>query len=220
MENKRISPMTLGTVQLGINYGIANDLGQPSEEKSFKMLRTALENGILVFPDNPKIEDYFKRFTANLYSDSIIARESAKKWISLFFLELLSLIDDKNGVSLKASGDPAEADMRYFMIEDFFNENYMKKLTTKELSERLYLSERQTERMINQAFGCGFKGHLTKIRLLIAKDLLVETEKEISEIASDVGFGSYNGFYMAFKNNVKMTPKEYRDKNRKKNEKK
>ncbi len=43
---KRISPMTLGTVQLGINYGIANNLGQPSEEKSFKMLRTALENGV------------------------------------------------------------------------------------------------------------------------------------------------------------------------------
>ena len=44
--SKKISPMTLGTVQLGINYGIANDQGMPSEEKSFNMLRTALENGV------------------------------------------------------------------------------------------------------------------------------------------------------------------------------
>lgn len=40
------SPMTLGTVQLGMNYGIANDAGKPSEETSFSILRTALENGV------------------------------------------------------------------------------------------------------------------------------------------------------------------------------
>lgn len=40
------SPMTLGTVQLGMNYGIANDGGKPSEEVSFSILRTALQNGV------------------------------------------------------------------------------------------------------------------------------------------------------------------------------
>ena len=40
------SKMTLGTVQLGMNYGIANDAGKPSEEKSFSILRTALEGGV------------------------------------------------------------------------------------------------------------------------------------------------------------------------------
>ena len=43
---KQFSPMTLGTVQLGMNYGIANDAGKPSEETSFSILRTALENGV------------------------------------------------------------------------------------------------------------------------------------------------------------------------------
>ena len=41
-----LSPMTLGTVQLGMNYGIANQSGKPDEEKSFSILRTALEKGI------------------------------------------------------------------------------------------------------------------------------------------------------------------------------
>lgn len=40
------SQMTLGTVQLGMNYGIANDAGKPSEEKSFSILRAALEGGV------------------------------------------------------------------------------------------------------------------------------------------------------------------------------
>ena len=42
----KVSSMTIGTVQLGLNYGIANNGGQPDEAKSFSMLRAAFENGI------------------------------------------------------------------------------------------------------------------------------------------------------------------------------
>ena len=42
----KISAMTLGTVQLGMNYGIANQDGKPDEQKSFSILRSALENGV------------------------------------------------------------------------------------------------------------------------------------------------------------------------------
>lgn len=41
-----ISEMTLGTVQLGMNYGIANNDGKPNEEKAHSILRAALENGV------------------------------------------------------------------------------------------------------------------------------------------------------------------------------
>lgn len=43
---RSISPMTLGTVQLGMNYGIANEGGKPSLEKSFSILREAVAGGI------------------------------------------------------------------------------------------------------------------------------------------------------------------------------
>lgn len=41
-----LSNMTLGTVQLGMNYGIANNAGKPDEEKAFSILRAALEGGV------------------------------------------------------------------------------------------------------------------------------------------------------------------------------
>ena len=44
--SKKLSAMTIGTVQLGMNYGIANNAGKPDEEKSFSMLRAAFQNGI------------------------------------------------------------------------------------------------------------------------------------------------------------------------------
>lgn len=46
IKGKKLSAMSLGTVQLGMNYGIANNGGQPKEEQSFEMLKCAFENGI------------------------------------------------------------------------------------------------------------------------------------------------------------------------------
>ncbi len=41
-----ISKMTLGTVQLGLNYGIANKEGKPDEEKAFRILEASFSHGI------------------------------------------------------------------------------------------------------------------------------------------------------------------------------
>ena len=41
-----ISKLTLGTVQFGMNYGIANTQGKPSFEKVVGILSVAYENGI------------------------------------------------------------------------------------------------------------------------------------------------------------------------------
>jgi aryl-alcohol dehydrogenase-like predicted oxidoreductase len=41
-----VSKMTLGTVQLGLNYGIANNEGKPDEEKAFRILDSALASGV------------------------------------------------------------------------------------------------------------------------------------------------------------------------------
>jgi len=49
IAGKKLSDMSLGTVQLGLNYGIANQNGQPDEKQSFEMLQTALENGVTSF---------------------------------------------------------------------------------------------------------------------------------------------------------------------------
>ena len=46
INGKGLPQMTLGTVQLGMNYGIANDGGQPDSAQSFAMLQCAMENGV------------------------------------------------------------------------------------------------------------------------------------------------------------------------------
>ncbi len=45
----KISALTLGTVQLGLAYGINNDKGMPTFEESSAILDTALSNGVVSF---------------------------------------------------------------------------------------------------------------------------------------------------------------------------
>jgi len=46
IAGRKVSAMSLGTVQLGMNYGIANREGKPGKEKSFSILSAALECGV------------------------------------------------------------------------------------------------------------------------------------------------------------------------------
>ena len=46
IAGRRVSAMSLGTVQLGMNYGIANNEGKPDREKSFSILSAARSAGI------------------------------------------------------------------------------------------------------------------------------------------------------------------------------
>jgi len=43
------SKLVLGTAQLGLDYGIANKEGRPSEKEAFKIMKSAVESGILYF---------------------------------------------------------------------------------------------------------------------------------------------------------------------------
>ena len=54
----RLSKLTLGTVQLGSAYGIANRSGKPDEDQSFRLLNRAIQGGITCFD------------TAGAYGDS------------------------------------------------------------------------------------------------------------------------------------------------------
>ena len=48
-DKNKISKITLGTVQLGMNYGINNAEGKPSEELASQVLETAINGGITSF---------------------------------------------------------------------------------------------------------------------------------------------------------------------------
>ena len=99
-KGQRMSTFSLGTVQLGMTYGLGDDKAKPSEETAFSILDTAMENGI----DNLD--------TANNYGDSeaVIGR-----WLKTRREEKQSLpwIVTKVGPFKKGSYDILRDDILY-----------------------------------------------------------------------------------------------------------
>ena len=107
-----------------------------------------------------------------------------------------------------------ESDFRTQIIQVFFVKNYTFDITLGDLAAILKLSEKQTGRLVKKACGTDFQSYLTELRLKNAKRLLKETDDELQKIAEDIGYKSYNGFYLAFKKGFGMTPIVYRKKHR------
>jgi len=63
--------------------------------------------------------------------------------------------------------------------------------------------------------GISFRKLLTQTRIKEAKRLLAQTELSIKEIAHQTGFRTSHYFIRVFKEEMKRTPTEYRDEQRK-----
>ena len=88
---------------------------------------------------------------------------------------------------------------RAFIIDEFFAKYYNKDVTCGDLSKELFLSTKQTERLVEKFTGNNFRDEITKRRLEAAKWLELETNGKLSldKIAQNVGYKSYSGFWKA-----------------------
>jgi|GEM_PF-851191 len=88
---------------------------------------------------------------------------------------------------------------RKLLIYEFFSKRYHDDVTLKDLAEILSLSSKQTERMIEKYVGRSFRDEITRHRMEAAEHLMKMTKLSMAEIALQVGYKSYSGFWKAYK---------------------
>ena len=81
----------------------------------------------------------------------------------------------------------------------FFSNRYSEDVRLSDLAEAIHLSERQTERLVIEHTGRGFRDELTETRVKIARQRLADKNMTLGEIAGYVGYRSYAGFWKAMK---------------------
>lgn len=85
-------------------------------------------------------------------------------------------------------------------------------LTITKISEKSGISTTKIAQVIQLSFNLSFKQYLNTIRLAEAQRLLLETDRQISEIAFSVGYQNLTHFYRVFKQVYAIAPNEYRRK--------
>lgn len=83
-------------------------------------------------------------------------------------------------------------------------------LATREIADALCISTRQLERLFGQCLNATPKGYFMEMRLGRAQNLLVQTERSITEIAMACGFRSTSHFSKAFRGHFGKSPVAHR----------
>lgn len=111
---------------------------------------------------------------------------------------------DFEDILLNAPTMSASRIIRY--IRDHFTEN----ITLTSVSESLFYSSRQCQRIIQDSLGVSFSDYLTDLRLSYAKTLLSSTDYSVEEIAECSGFKNGKSFSRLFQEREGITPYRYR----------
>jgi AraC-like DNA-binding protein/ligand-binding sensor protein len=94
---------------------------------------------------------------------------------------------------------------------EFINEHLTEPLELKQVAERANLSSCYFCKKFKESTGLTFTNYLARTRVAAAKELLVNPQVRISEIAFEVGFQSLTHFNRVFKEISGQSPTQYRE---------
>ena len=95
------------------------------------------------------------------------------------------------------------------IIEEYFLYEY-RTLSLDILADRLKLSTRQTQRLLQEYYGKTFQQKKAEARMSAASILLGEKNRSIASIAEELGYSSAEHFSSAFKKYYQVSPGSYR----------
>lgn len=121
---------------------------------------------------------------------------------------LLSFLMEDSWNPEKARTGTRKADL--LEIKRYLDENYAKKVTLDELSERYFINKYYLTRVFKEQFGVSIGDYLLGVRITQAKNLLRFTNKSAEQIGQECGIGDVYYFSRVFKKVEGISVREYR----------
>ena len=94
----------------------------------------------------------------------------------------------------------------------YIRQNYNRPISTQDIADAVFLSRTYMSELFMQTYGISPHDYLISHRISIAKDMLLNTELSISEIAEQTGFRDVFALSRVFRQKQKLSPSEYRRK--------
>lgn len=111
----------------------------------------------------------------------------------------------------KNSGDTRELHLFHTMI-DFIHANYKEPLTLTQISASANVSKNRCAELFRKYSNLSPVKYLNEYRLYTAKNLIIHTDRSISEISSDTGYNQLSYFIEQFRIAYGLSPLKYRNK--------
>lgn len=108
------------------------------------------------------------------------------------------------------SDNIVSTDARMERIHSYLMQNYGQKILLSDVADNINMSPISVTRLIKQRTGKSFIDFLNEIRLGFATRMMVDSDKNISEICFSCGFNNISNFNRIFKKRQGLTPTEFR----------
>jgi len=124
-------------------------------------------------------------------------------------LSMLELLSYKQGLNIGVKKSLFER------ILDYLNYNYTKKITVENICKKFYCSRSYVAHTFKREMGKSLPEYINSLRIESAKNMLKNSNMSIVEIASATGFEDRSYFSKCFTKETGMSPKQWRQKNKK-----
>ena len=134
------------------------------------------------------------------------------------YLSALKVLDEKPllnpepilvGSSLDWNQEP-QGKQHVEMVKELAHKQYHQNLNLRMIAGQIYLNPTYLGHLFKLHEGISFPQYLLKIRMEKAKELLLNTDKKVYEIATEVGYREMDWFYKKFREYEDKSPKEFR----------
>ncbi len=125
-------------------------------------------------------------------------------WISTALNEFIELVYSNQDAKKMTQIRPAI---------NYIDANFDKQITLSEIAKMSFLSVSRLAHIFKEQMGITIIDYLTHVRIERAKQLLLATDQNCTEICFQVGYNNQSYFTRTFKDLVGMTPRQFRSSN-------
>lgn len=95
-------------------------------------------------------------------------------------------------------------------VVSYIEQHYREPLSQSEIAKKFYFSDGYFSRYFHKTMNITFVEYVSKYRNMQARNLLIATDKTVTEIAFECGFADSRRFIISFKKQYGITPLQYR----------
>jgi len=194
-------------------FDISNSADSEYSEEEIKSFVYILSNTPFFYSRNlNSIKPVIYEIQSELRQKSLGYYMKVKVLFSLMFIIIMREISQETKYEFKAQPPAVESHLgnRMSIIENFFDSSYDYKPTSKQLCELIHLSSSQLNRFLKKKYNMTFKQKHIERQIEYSKDMLINSNAPIREIAERIGYASEGNFTAFFKQVLGVSPKVYR----------
>lgn len=129
--------------------------------------------------------------------------------VQLWFNKLIERVMDH--MDIMDNPDKTSPDYRVKMAIDYINSQQTNKVTAGEVSIYVSLSQQHLNRLFQKEVGMSLAKYIMNVKLEEGKQLLVDSDMIVADIAQELEFYDVAHFSRNFKKNFSLSPAQYRE---------